>query len=350
MLSLYPVARPLLFALNPERAHDVSLAALQWAHCWMPFALPASAPIPAGDPVQLAGLSFPNRVGLAAGLDKNAAHLDALGRFGFGFMEAGTVTPRPQPGNPKPRMFRLREAEAIINRFGFNNHGLEAFISNLKASDWVREKRGVLGLNIGKNATTPMDKAADDYLMCLEALYPWADYITVNISSPNTKNLRGLQSAQSLAPLLGALKHRQRELIGRHQRRVPLFLKVAPDLEDEQILEIASAVNAHEIEGLIATNTTLDRSAVEGLTHADEAGGLSGAPLTSASTSVLRRFREALLPEVVLVGVGGILSPFDGLAKRDAGADLVQVYSGLVYRGPRLVANLANDLAVAQPG
>ena len=350
MLALYPVARPLLFALDSERAHDVSLAALQWAHRWMPFALPASAPITAGPPVQVAGLSFPNRVGLAAGLDKNAAHLDALGRFGFGFMEAGTVTPRPQPGNPKPRMFRLPEGEAIINRFGFNNLGLEAFISNLKASDWVREKRGVLGLNIGKNATTPMEQAADDYLTCLEALYPWADYITVNISSPNTKNLRGLQSAESLTPLLEALKRRQRELTSRLQRRVPLFLKVAPDLDDEQILEIAKAVNTHEFEGLIATNTTLDRTAVEGLAHADEAGGLSGAPLTGPSTSVLRRFREALLPEVALVGVGGILSPFDGLAKRDAGADLVQVYSGLVYRGPRLVANLANDLAVAQPG
>jgi dihydroorotate dehydrogenase len=247
-------------------------------------------------------------------------------------------------------MFRLPEGEAIINRFGFNNLGLEAFISNLKASDWVREKRGVLGLNIGKNASTPIEQAADDYLICLEALYPWADYITVNISSPNTKNLRGLQSAESLTPLLEALKRRQHELTSRLQRRVPLFLKVAPDLDEEQILGIAKAVNTHEFEGLIATNTTLDRSAVAGLAHAEEAGGLSGAPLTGPATSVLRRFREALLPEVALVGVGGILSPFDGLAKRDAGADLVQVYSGLVYRGPRLVADLANDLAVAQPG
>ena len=349
MFSLYPAIRPLLFELDSERAHDWSLTGLDLCHRWMGPLLPPSAPCAFEGPTTVAGLVFPNRIGLAAGLDKNAEHLDALGRFGFGFMEAGTVTPRPQPGNARPRMFRMQSADAIINRFGFNNLGLAQFIENLKASDWVRERRGILGLNIGKNASTPIDQATDDYLTCLEALYPWADYITINISSPNTQSLRGLQSAGSLTPLLHSLKTRQGLLTEQLKRRVPLFLKVAPDLTDEQIDEIALAVNRAQIEGLIATNTTLARDQVEGLAHADEAGGLSGRPLFHQANHVLKRFREALDPGIALIGVGGILSGADGLQKRAAGADLLQVYTGLIYRGPRLVCDLAKALAVAQP-
>jgi dihydroorotate dehydrogenase len=292
----------------------------------------------------VAGLAFPNRVGLAAGLDKNAAHIDALGRFGFGFIEVGTVTPLAQPGNPRPRLFRIPSAQAIVNRFGFNNHGLRAFLENVQRSQWVRERRGILGLNIGKNAATPVESALDDYRIGLAAVFPYADYITINISSPNTKALRSLQAGEALRALLEPLREDQARLSEQHSKRVPLFLKIAPDLNNDEIDAIAETCNSIGIEGLIATNTTLDRTAVEGMPNATQTGGLSGAPLLEKSNAVLERFKQQLRPNTALIGVGGIASADDGLAKVAAGADLVQVYSGLIYRGPGLVADLAKAL------
>lgn len=340
--------RPALFSLDPERAHDLSLAGLQWAHERLGMLLPPSRPLPAARPIPVAGLQFPNPVGLAAGLDKNAAHIDALGRFGFGFIEVGTVTPKAQPGNPAPRMFRLQEHQAIINRMGFNNLGLETFLRNVERSDWVRERRGVLGLNIGKNASTPTDSAEDDYCLGLRGVYPWADYVTINISSPNTKGLRDLQNSAALNRLLAALRREATALHRQHQRRVPLFLKVAPDLNEGDVLAIAEAVITHEIEAVIATNTTLARESVQGHAHAGEAGGLSGAPVIAQSNRVLRQFRDALPDRIALIGVGGILSADDALAKQREGADLVQVYSGLIYRGPQLVSDLVAALSDCQ--
>jgi dihydroorotate dehydrogenase len=346
--SSYRWMRPVLFSLPPERAHDLSLQAFQWMNDSAGFLLPAAEPLPFPAPVQVAGLSFPNPVGLAAGLDKNAAHIDALARFGFGFIEVGTVTPNAQPGNPQPRMFRLAEHQAIINRMGFNNLGLETFLKNVSTSSWVRDKRGVLGLNIGKNASTPVDRAEDDYLTGLRGVYPWADYITINISSPNTKGLRDLQGEAALHRLLGALRREATQLHERHQRRVPLFLKVAPDLDEAGIAAIAQAVTTHDIEAIIATNTTLDRSQVAGHVHAEEAGGLSGSPVLEKSNQVLKALREQLHPEVALIGVGGILSAQDGREKMRLGANLVQVYSGLIYRGPQLVSDLVAALSDCQ--
>jgi len=345
--AAYAAVRPLLFSLDAERAHHLTLFGMGLGHRLLRGLLPPSQPLP-GIAHTAAGLVFPNRVGLAAGLDKNADHLDALGRLGFGFLEVGTVTPRPQPGNPQPRMFRLPQAQALINRLGFNNLGLEVFLENVKRSTWVRERRGILGLNIGKNADTPIDRAVDDYQMGLEAVYPWADYVTVNISSPNTKNLRDLQSEQALGGLLQTLKKTQARLQLTHQKRVPLFLKIAPDLTELQLESIAMLMRSYEIEGLIATNTTLDRQAVEGLRHAQEAGGLSGGPLSEKSTLVLRQMRSLLGAEVAIIGVGGILSAQDGLEKAAAGADLVQVYTGLIYRGPTLVSDLTNAFLACQ--
>lgn len=345
--AAYAAMRPLLFRLDPEQAHHVGMAGLSLAHHALGGLLPASRPLP-GMAQTVAGLVFPNPVGLAAGLDKNADHLDALGRMGFGFLEVGTVTPRPQPGNPRPRMFRLPAAQALINRLGFNNLGLDAFLRNVSRSRWVKDRRGILGLNIGKNADTPIDRAVDDYQTGLQAVYPWADYVTINISSPNTKNLRDLQSEQALAGLLLALKKTQSALQTKHQKRVPLFLKIAPDLNEAQLESIAQLIRRHEIEGLITTNTTLDRTAVEGLGHADEAGGLSGGPLAEKSKQVLTQMRSLLGPETAIIGVGGILSAQDGLEKRLAGADLVQVYTGLIYRGPDLVTDLANAFLACQ--
>ena len=345
--AAYGLARPLLFAVNPERAHHLGMAGLSVAHRLLAGILPPSQPL-AGPVRTVAGLVFPNPVGLAAGLDKNADHLDALGRMGFGFLEVGTVTPRAQPGNPRPRMFRLPAAQALINRLGFNNLGLTAFLQNVGRSQWVRERRGILGLNIGKNADTPIDRAVEDYLTGLEAVYPWADYVTINISSPNTKNLRDLQSEQALMGLLFALKTAQARLQAAHQKRVPLFLKIAPDLSEGQLESVARLMRSHEIEGLIATNTTLDRTAVEGLPYAQEAGGLSGGPLVEKSTQVLRQMRSLLGPDTALIGVGGILSAQDGLEKAQAGADLVQVYTGLIYRGPDLVGDLVNAFLACQ--
>jgi dihydroorotate dehydrogenase len=301
--------------------------------------------------VTLAGLEFPNRIGLAAGLDKNGRCIDGLGDMGFGFIEVGTVTPEAQPGNPKPRMFRLPQAQALINRLGFNNEGLDAFVANVQRARRFRAAGGVLGLNIGKNAATPIERAVDDYLLGLEGVYPHADYVTVNVSSPNTKNLRALQSDEALDALLAALGARRAKLQERHERRVPIFLKIAPDLEEAQIDLIAATLERHGIDGVIATNTTIARDAVRGLPHAEEAGGLSGAPVFEASNRVIRRLRSRLGKRYPIIGVGGVMSTADALAKREAGADLVQIYTGLIYRGPALVreAALAMQQAAPQP-
>jgi dihydroorotate dehydrogenase len=336
IFSGYPLMRPMLFAMEAEAAHKLTLDMLESSRRL--GLLPAAQPL-AGRTVEIAGLKFANPIGLAAGLDKNAAHLDALASFGFGFIEVGTVTPRPQPGNPKPRMFRLPEHQAVINRLGFNNLGLEAFLANVQQSRWAQEHRGVLGLNIGKNADTPIERATDDYLACLKAVYGAADYVAVNISSPNTKNLRELQRDDALDQLLAALKQSQKTLAQQHGRHVPLFLKIAPDLDVEQITQIAHALKYHQMEGVIATNTTLSRDAIKGHPLAQEAGGLSGAPLLDASNHVIGLLRQALGPEMPIIGVGGVMSGEDAQAKIAAGADLVQVYTGLAYRGPALVAD-----------
>lgn len=335
---LYPLLRPLLFSLDAERSHDLILGTLA-KH---PGLVPRQRIAP--DPVRCMGLDFPNRVGLAAGLDKNGAAIDGLARLGFGFIEIGTITPRPQPGNPKPRMFRLPAAQGIINRMGFNNLGLDALIDNVKRSRWVREG-GILGINIGKNSDTPIERATDDYLVGLRGAHPYARYITVNISSPNTKNLRQLQGADELNQLLGALDAERQKLDAAAGRTVPIALKIAPDLDAEQIDAIAEAAVRHHIDALIATNTTLSRSGVENLPHGGEAGGLSGAPVREKSTAVLRALAQKLDGKVALIGVGGITEGRHAKDKVDAGAQLVQLYSGLIYRGPALVADAARALA-----
>jgi len=304
----------------------------------------AVAQRPIDDPVTVAGLRFPNRVGLAAGLDKNGRCIDGLAAMGFGFIEVGTVTPRPQPGNPRPRLFRLPAAHALINRFGFNNDGLEAFVANVKRARF-RERGGILGLNIGKNAATPIERAADDYVAGLDAVYPHADYVTVNISSPNTRNLRDLQSDAALDGLLAAVRARDDALARLHGRRVPIFVKIAPDLDDAQIDLVAATVRRHGMAGVVATNTTIARDAVQGLPHGEEAGGLSGAPVFEASNRVIRRLRAALGADVPIIGVGGVMSGADALAKLRAGADLIQLYTGFVYRGPALVDEAARAIA-----
>jgi dihydroorotate dehydrogenase len=307
------------------------------------------------DPIVVAGLTFPNRVGLAAGLDKNAQCIDGLGAMGFGFVEVGTVTPLPQDGNPKPRMFRLPKARALINRLGFNNHGLDAFVRNVQKSALRRDNNPalLLGLNIGKNAATPIENATDDYLRCLDGVYRHADYVTVNISSPNTKNLRSLQSDAALDALLGAIAERRELLAQQLGSRKPIFLKIAPDLDAAQIEVIAatlkrygtdSAGQANNAWGVIATNTTLSREAVKGLHHADEAGGLSGAPVLQMSNQVIARLRAALGERFPIIGVGGVLSADDAVSKIRAGADLVQLYTGLIYSGPALVTASARAI------
>lgn len=339
--SPYALARPFLFGLDPETAHDLTLATLarvqhtplQWAY---------RRPL-VNDPVSVAGLRFPNRVGLAAGLDKNARCIDGLGAMGFGFVEVGTVTPKAQPGNPKPRMFRLPEAGALINRLGFNNGGLEAFVSNVQRASFRQQGR-ILGLNIGKNAATPIEQATNDYLTCLDGVYPHADYVTVNISSPNTKNLRALQSDAALDALLGALAERRERLAATHQRRVPLFVKIAPDLDPAQVDVIAATLRRHGMDGVVATNTTLSREAVQGLNHGTEAGGLSGAPVLAMSNRVIAQLRSALGPSFPIIGVGGVMSADDAVAKISAGANLVQIYTGLIYQGPQLVMDAANAI------
>lgn len=344
----YAPARALLFRLDPEAAHDFTLHSLERLQ-HTPLAC-AWAQSRIDDPVTVAGLTFPNRVGLAAGLDKNARCIDAFAAMGFGFVEVGTVTPLAQPGNPKPRMFRLPQAHALINRLGFNNEGLAAFVAHVQRARFRARSQGtpmVLGLNIGKNAATPIEDATRDYLLGLDGVYPHADYVTVNISSPNTKNLRALQSDAALDGLLGALAERREALAQSHGRRVPLFIKIAPDLDETQTHAIATALRAHGMDGVVATNTTLSRDAVQGLPHAEEAGGLSGAPVFEPSNRVIRALRAELGAGFPIIGVGGILSGEDAARKIDAGADLVQIYTGFIYRGPALVSEAAR--AIAKP-
>lgn len=342
LFNAYPIARAALFAMDAETAHEVTLANLQRAYdCGAVRALLHASP---KAPTTLMGLALANPVGLAAGLDKNGAHIDALGNMGFGFIEVGTVTPRAQPGNPKPRMFRLPKANALINRLGFNNQGLDAFLANVQRSHW-RKQGGVLGLNIGKNADTPIERAADDYLLGLAGVYPHADYVTVNISSPNTRNLRALQGEDELTALLERLRDKRAELADRHGRHVPLAVKIAPDLTQEQIDVIADLLPRYGVDGVIATNTTLSRDPVKGLPHAEEAGGLSGAPVHALSLIVIERLRRQAGRALAIIGVGGILSGKQAREKIAAGADAVQLYTGLIYRGPALVAECVRALA-----
>ncbi|MFN3436879.1 MAG: quinone-dependent dihydroorotate dehydrogenase [Acidovorax sp.] len=348
-MSLIPYAltRPFLFGMDAEAAHELTMdmlargqrTPLQWAWCNETV----------DDPIELAGLTFPNRVGMAAGLDKNARCIDALGAMGFGFVEVGTVTPKGQPGNPKPRMFRLPEARALINRLGFNNEGLEAFLHNVQQARFrslPRKHPMLLGLNIGKNATTPIENATSDYLTCLDGVYPHADYVTINISSPNTKNLRALQSDAALDSLLGAIAQRRETLAVQHARRVPVFVKIAPDLDETQVSVIAATLQRHGMDGVIATNTTISRVAVQGMRYAEETGGLSGAPVLEASNQVIRQLRAALGSRFPIIGVGGIMSADDAVSKIRAGADVVQIYTGLIYEGPALVAKAAKAIKV----
>lgn len=331
---LYSLARPCLFSMDAESAHHLTLSSLKKADA---LGLTRLMPKPARDERKVMGLSFANPVGLAAGLDKDGAYIDALASLGFGFIEIGTVTPRPQPGNPRPRMFRLPEANAIINRMGFNNGGVDAFVANVQASRFYRNREGVIGLNIGKNADTPIERAVDDYLHCLDKVYPYASYVTVNISSPNTKNLRQLQGASELDSLLSQLKAAQLRLSDQHKRYVPVALKIAPDIDSEQTKEIAAALLRHKIDAVIATNTTITRDAVQGLAHAQETGGLSGAPVFELSNAVIRGLKAELGDAVPIIGVGGILDGAGARAKIAAGASLVQLYSGLIYQGPALI-------------
>ncbi len=337
----YALARPFLFGLDPETAHELTMASLaRTQHTPLALAYCANR---VSDPVELAGLKFPNRVGLAAGLDKNARCIDGLAGLGFGFVEVGTVTPKAQPGNPKPRMFRLPQANALINRLGFNNDGLDAFIANVQQSTFRKRKGAspLLGLNIGKNAATPIENAVDDYLTCLDGVYPHADYVTVNISSPNTKNLRALQSDEALDALLGRIAERRETLTKQHGKRVPIFVKIAPDLDEAQVEVIAATLKRHAMDGVVATNTTLSRDAVKGMPHAEEAGGLSGAPVLAASNRVITQLRAALGKNFPIIGVGGIMSGADAVSKIQAGADVVQIYTGLIYQGPDLVRQAA---------
>ena len=354
----YALARPFLFGLDPEAAHELTLDNLaRFQHSPLSCLWGESR---VDDPVTLAGLHFPNRVGLAAGLDKNARCIDGLAAMGFGFVEVGTVTPKGQPGNPKPRMFRIPERNALINRLGFNNEGLDAFLANVQRARFRTKGHGtpmLLGLNIGKNAATPIEQATDDYLTCLDGVYPHADYVTVNISSPNTKNLRSLQSDEALDALLGAVMERREQLAQRHGKQSPVFLKIAPDLDDAQIGVIAATLQrygcgadgqANQLLGVIATNTTLGRDAVKGLPHAEETGGLSGAPVLDASNRVIGQLRSALGEGFPIIGVGGILSGADAVSKIAAGADVVQIYTGLIYKGPALVTEAAQALKAAR--
>lgn len=348
-MSLIPYAltRPFLFGMDAEAAHELTMdmlargqrTPLQWAWCNTRV----------DDPIELAGLQFPNRVGMAAGLDKNARVIDALGAMGFGFVEVGTVTPKGQPGNPKPRMFRLPEKRALINRLGFNNEGLDAFLRNVQQSRFRDQPQGrgprmLLGLNIGKNATTPIENATSDYLTCLDGVYPHADYVTVNISSPNTQNLRALQSDEALDGLLGAIAERREVLATQAGKRTPIFVKIAPDLSEEQVSVIAVTLQRHGMDGVIATNTTISRDAVKGLRHAEETGGLSGAPVLEASNQVIRQLRAALGSQFPIIGVGGVMSADDAVSKVRAGADVVQIYTGLIYEGPALVTRAAQAI------
>jgi dihydroorotate dehydrogenase len=335
--ALYPVLKPALFCLNPELAHSVTVQSMLLSH---KLGL-LSADAATQRPVQCLGLTFPNAVGLAAGMDKSASAVDAWAKLGFGFVEVGTLTPRPQPGNPKPRLFRLPEHKALINRMGFNNVGIEAAVSRLKR----RRTQAIVGVNIGKNFDTPLESATQDYVLCLRAAYTTADYIAVNISSPNTKGLRDLQAEESIRQLVATLQKEQAVLAVQHGRRVPVVIKIAPDLQELHIEALARVFNELAVDGIIATNTTISRVAIEGHVLEKEAGGLSGAPVTQRSTEVIRAFRQLLLPEIPIIGVGGIMCGADARAKLDAGASLVQIYSGLVYAGPALIRDAVEACA-----
>ncbi|MFC3532839.1 quinone-dependent dihydroorotate dehydrogenase [Vogesella facilis] len=335
---LYPLLRPLLFKTDAEQAHEMTLKMLDVAHQLQLTGLLAGKV--GRNPVKAMGLTFPNPVGLAAGLDKNGDHIDALAALSFGFIEIGTITPRPQDGNPKPRLFRVPEHRGIINRMGFNNKGVDVLLQNVRQSRF----KGILGINIGKNASTPIENAKDDYLTCLDKVYECASYVTVNISSPNTKNLRQLQQADELSDLLLVLKNRQSRLADQYGRYVPLAVKIAPDLDDEQIEAIGRLLMQHQLDAVIATNTTLSRSEIAGHPLENEAGGLSGAPVRERSTQLIRKLARTLDGALPIIGVGGILCGEDAKEKIDAGATLVQLYSGLIYRGPGLIAECANAL------
>lgn len=338
-MNLYALAKPFLFQFDAENAHDLTLKSLKLAE---KSGLLGLLPKPVQcQSKQVMGLSFPNPVGLAAGLDKNGAVIDGMAALGFGFIEVGTITPRAQPGNPKPRMFRVIEAEGIINRFGFNNLGVDNLIQNVQAAKY----HGILGINIGKNFDTPNERAVEDYLICMRKVYTHASYITVNISSPNTKNLRQLQEKDALDALLAILKAEQKVLADKHGKYVPIALKIAPDLDETQIIEIADLLKVHQFDGVIATNTTLARDMVLGLPNASETGGLSGAPVREKSTLVISQLSKQLAGELPIIGVGGILSGADAAEKISAGASLVQIYSGLIYRGPSLVRDICKTLA-----
>jgi len=336
---LYRMLRNLMFRLDAEKSHHLGLIGLNLMEMSGISSLMYRKI--SAKPVRVMGLVFPNAVGLAAGLDKNGDYIDAMSALGFGFVEIGTVTPRPQPGNPKPRLFRIPEAEGIINRMGFNNLGVDHLLEQVKAAD----SKSLIGINIGKNFDTPVEKAVDDYLIGLKKVYAHADYVTINISSPNTPGLRTLQFGESLDELLSALKKTQAELAQSHGRYVPMAVKVAPDLSADEVKQLAEAFAKHQIDAVIATNTTMSRDEVAGLKNADEAGGLSGAPVFEKSTEIVRQFRAALPQGLPIIAAGGIMSAEDALAKLDAGAALVQVYSGLIYRGPGLVRQIIETIA-----
>ncbi|MGH8174205.1 MAG: quinone-dependent dihydroorotate dehydrogenase [Rhodanobacteraceae bacterium] len=335
---MYALARPFLFCLDAERAHDAGLASIEAAYRIGFNPLIAAKPKPA--PVEIFGLHFDNPVGLAAGLDKNGAHVDALAALGFGFIEVGTTTPRAQAGNPKPRMFRLPDVEGVINRLGFNNGGVEALVRNVERAKFS----GVLGINIGKNKDTPNERAIDDYLFCLERVYARANYVTINISSPNTQGLRDLQEEETLKRFIDTLREAQERLASKHGARKPMLLKIAPDLDESELDAIADVVLASGIDGLICTNTTIDRAQIAGRRHATETGGLSGKPLFEKSTAVLRGMAKRVRGRIPIVGVGGIVCGADAAAKIEAGASLVQFYTGMIYRGPALIGECVESI------
>jgi len=324
--------------MDPEKTHDLTLKWLKRIEKSVFRGLLVQNV--ESDPVEVFGIKFPNKLGLAAGLDKNGMCIDAFAALGFGHIEIGTITPRPQPGNPKPRLFRITRANGLINRFGFNNEGVDKLVENVKSSNYT----GVLGINIGKNFDTPVENAVDDYMICMEKVYPYATYITVNISSPNTANLRSLQFGEALEALIEAIKSKQSELTQQYGRRIPVLIKIAPDLSDDEIDSLADTFVKHQVDGVIATNTTNSREAVEGLTHAEEQGGLSGSPVFAASTSVLKKLSEKVNGAFPIIGVGGVDSGAKAAQKMDAGASLVQVYSGYIYRGPALVPEVIKAL------
>ncbi len=334
----YPLVRHFLFKLDPEVVHELTIHQLAWmggtpSEVFFRNKLPSR-------PIEVMGLKFDNPVGLAAGLDKDGDAIDAFGAMGFGFIEVGTVTPRPQSGNDKPRIFRVIPAQGIINRMGFNNKGVDNLIENVKKSHY----KGVLGINIGKNKDTPIENGKDDYLICMDKVYDYAGYIAVNISSPNTPNLRQLQYGDAFDDLLNSLKERQKELAEKHKKYVPLAVKIAPDLSPEELKQVAEALLRHGIDGVIATNTTLDREMIHDMPHAAETGGLSGRPLQNKSTEIIRQLHEYLKGQIPIIGVGGIDSAMAAREKMQAGAELVQIYSGFIYNGPDLVKNIVNNI------